>query len=398
MTTYTVTVVGVGLQGTAAVYDLAAQPDIARIWAVDVRDDALRALQARVPSPKVQPLLASAEDEAALRPALQSSQGLLALTPPAQRAALARWAVAYGLHYVDASYPIPEIFALAEAAAARQVALVPEVGLDPGLDLLLSQRLLVGLDAVHTWHVYGAGIPAPEAAQPPLRYKISWTWEGVLRAYRRPARLVQHGQVIEVPGDALFAPGTCTSVTVPELGPLDAYPNGDVLPYLHDAGLLNQVTHAGRFSLRWPGHCALWYPWVQAGLLREEPVLLDGHAVEPWRCLARLLEPQLHYGPHERDLALVRVEVYGWRDRRPVRRIAQVLDYRDLRTGLFAMQRTVGFTAAIVLAALVRGQIRGRGLLRPLRDVPAAVVLTALAQRGIRVHEVEMPWEPGEAS
>ncbi len=398
MTSYTVTVVGVGLQGTAAVYDLAAQPDIARIWAVDVREDALRALQARVPSPKVQPLLASAEDEAALRPALQSSQGLLALTPPAQRAALARWAVAYGLHYVDASYPIPELFTLAEDAAAQGIALVPEMGLDPGLDLLLSQRLLAGLDAVHTWRVYGAGIPAPEAAHPPLRYKISWTWEGVLRAYRRPARLVQHGQVVEVPGDALFAPGTCTQVTVPELGPLDAYPNGDVLPYLDDAGLRGRVTDAGRFSLRWPGHCALWYAWVQAGLLREEPVLLDGHAVEPWRCLARLLEPQLHYGPQERDLALVRVEVYGWRDGRPVHRAAHVLDYRDLRTGLFAMQRTVGFTAAVVLAALVRGQIRGRGLLRPLRDLPASEVLAALAQRGIRVHEVETPWDPAGAT
>ncbi|NPA26136.1 MAG: hypothetical protein GXO36_00835, partial [Chloroflexi bacterium] len=145
---FRIMVVGVGLQGTAAIMDLAAQPDVQQIWAVDRRAEALDALIARVPSPKIRPLVAQAEDEAALRPALRASQGLLALTPPAQRAPLARWAVQYGLHYVDASYPIPELDALGPQAAARGLALVPEAGLDPGLDLLLSQRLLADLDEV----------------------------------------------------------------------------------------------------------------------------------------------------------------------------------------------------------------------------------------------------------
>jgi len=379
-------VVGVGLQGTAAIMDLAAQPDVQQIWAVDRRAEALDALIARVPSPKIRPLVAQAEDEAALRPALRASQGLLALTPPAQRAPLARWAVQYGLHYVDASYPIPELDALGPQAAARGLALVPEAGLDPGLDLLLSQRLLADLDEVERWHVYGAGIPAAEAAQPPLRYKISWSWEGVLRAYRRPARVVRAGQPVDIPGDALFAPEHCFRLTLPELGELEAYPNGDVTLYLRDAGKAwHPRLDAGRYSLRWPGHCALWHAWVQLGLLRETPILVEGQPVVPARCLGQLLEPQLQYGPQERDLALVRVEVVGRRGAQRWHRVAQVLDYRDLETGLFAMQRTVGFTAAIVLMALLRGQIPGRGLLRPLRDVPAQLILHALEARGITV-------------
>ena len=386
MNAKSVLVAGAGLQGTAAVYALVAQPEVAQVWVVDRRAAALDALQRRVASPKVRVLAADVDAADALAPAWDAGVAVvIGLVPPAQRLALAQAAVARGVHYVDASYPLPEFTALGAHAAARGVALLPEMGLDPGLDLILSQVLLRNLDRVRLWRVFGAGIPEPAAATPPLRYKISWTFEGVLRAYRRPARVIEHGQVVDIPPAALFSPEHCFTYTVPGLGALEAYPNGDVTRYVRALGPQADVCTAGRYSLRWPGHCALWRAWGQLGFLDPQPIAVDGTPVAPARFLQALLEPQLQYAPHERDIALVRVEVAGEQDGHPVRRAAQLLDYRDLNTGLLAMQRTVGFTAAAGAWLLLTGRITARGLLSPLRHVPPRALLQALAPHGLQV-------------
>ncbi len=385
MATISVLVAGAGLQGMAAVHFLLRQPEVAAVWVADVRPAALQALYEREPSPKVQRLLGDVAEAATLAPAWQAGvHVVIGLVPPAQRLALARSAIAHGAHYVDASYPLPEFTALGRQAAEQGSALLPEMGLDPGLDLLLSQVLLQDLERVRLWRVFGAGIPEPSAAQPPLRYKISWTFAGVLRAYRRPARVIEHGHPRDIPPTELFAPEHCFLYRVPELGALEAYPNGDVTVYVRRLGLEGQICTAGRYSLRWPGHCALWRTWVQLGFLDPDPVTVEGQPVLPARFLQALLEPRLQYAADERDIALVRVEVEGDRNGQAVRRVAQVLDYRDLTTGLLAMQRTVGFTAAAGALLLARGDITARGLLSPLQHVPPAALLARLAPFGLQ--------------
>jgi len=124
---------------------------------------------------------------------------------------------------------------------------------------------------------------------------------------------------------------------------------------------------------------------VDLGFLGEEPVPGLPAEVTPRRFLAALLEPQLQYGPEERDVALIRVEVAGLVGGQRRRLVLQVLDLRDLETGLLAMNRTVGYTASIVARMIGRGEIEARGLLSPTRDIPYEPFVQALAERGIVV-------------
>lgn len=64
-----------------------------------------------------------------------------------------------------------------------------------------------------------------------------------------------------------------------------------------------------------------------------------------------------------------------------------MLDMRDLETGLFAMNRTVGYTASIVAQMIVNGEIMGRGLLTPIRDIPHQRFLAEISKRGIHIRE-----------
>jgi saccharopine dehydrogenase-like NADP-dependent oxidoreductase len=105
-----------------------------------------------------------------------------------------------------------------------------------------------------------------------------------------------------------------------------------------------------------------------------------------------LLEPQLQYGDDDRDVAVIRVDVRGLKDGRRRRVLSQVVDLRDLESSLLAMNRTVGYTASIGAQMILRGDIRKRGLLSPLTDIPTNTFFTELRQRGIRVQREEGDW------
>ncbi len=62
---------------------------------------------------------------------------------------------------------------------------------------------------------------------------------------------------------------------------------------------------------------------------------------------------------------------------------------RDLESGLFAMNKGVGYPASIVAQMLAKGEITTPGLLSPTVDIPAKKFLNELAARGIHVDSEE---------
>lgn len=378
-------VLGCGLQGRAALYDLAFSENVSSIIAADMDVGELQVYAGQF-GERIQAVQVDARDPAAVAALLEPGMAMIHLLPPEFRPEMARVAVENGCHFIDASYPHPSYAELHEEALARGVAILPEFGLDPGIDLLLARAAVEELDQVVTLNSYGAGVPAPEAARNALRYKISWTWEGVLRSYTRPARLIQEGQPVEIDGREIFSPAYVHHVEVEGLGRMEAYPNGDPLPYLEALGL--EVQEAGRYSLRWPGHCAFWYPLVQLGFLDDEQRPVGDQQVNPLHFVRDLLEPQLQYGPDESDVAIVRVEAAGWQEEQPRRVVYQVIDQKNPAEGLLAMQRTVGFTASIGAQMILQGDIEARGLLSPVKDVPSAAFFNELSLRDIYVRRI----------
>lgn len=375
---------GTGRQGKAALYDLARSPDVAHVLAADANIDDLRRFVTTLGTDKIDCCQIDAANLAQVSSLMRQVQAVVMLLPPSFGDLLAPLAVENGLHWVDASYARPVYRELHGQALANGVALLPEFGLDPGIDLLLAARAMTEMDTVQEFHSYGAGIPEPPAADNPLSYRISWSFSGVLGSYVRPARLLRDGHLVDIAPDELFAPGNIHQVDIPEVGRLEAYPNGDALTYVETLGL-KSISTAGRYSLRWPGHASFWYPLVKLGFLDDERLATGESRASPRQILQALLEPQLQYGLGQRDIALVQVELVGLRAGRRYRLIYRVVDYRDLDSGLLAMQRTVGFMASIGVQMLLRGQITGRGLLSPIKDVPPQPILKELARRGVLV-------------
>lgn len=383
-------VLGTGLQGKAALHDLVQSPDVTEIVAADLDTTGLDAYVDTLQTDKVQVVSLDATGSAQLAPWMRAAQAAIVLLPPEITAQTAAVAVANHCHWLDASYAQPEYEALSSEAQARELALLPEFGLDPGIDLVLATAAIGELDEVHQFDSYGAGIPEWEAADNPLRYKISWSFAGVLRSYGRPARLIKEGREVEIPASEIFAPQNVHSVDVEGVGRLEAYPNGNAARYVAQLGLSDQVLQSGRYTLRWPGHAAFWKKLSALGFLGETAIRVGEAAVTPQQFLHDLLQPQLQYRKDERDIALVRVDAQGYKDGKRKRVIYQVIDRRDAETGLLAMQRTVGYTISTGAQMILRGDIQKRGLLSPLTDVPLDLFFSELQKRGIKVERQEL--------
>jgi len=406
-----VLVLGCGAQGRAAVHDLATGADGTTVVVADANPDAL-AISRRHDPARVTAQVVDARDEAAVYGLMRDADVVVEALPGSFAMPMAHLAAASaGVSLVSSMYlrdpqeRDPDKRAAAERATralasdarARGIAILPEFGLDPGLDLLLGVRALAEVDDVIEFHSYGAGIPGLRARANPLGYRFSWSPIGVMRSYRRPARLIRGGVAVDVPPTALFEPDRRHYVDLPALDArLECFPNGDAVHYAELFGVNDRVREMGRYTGRLAGHGAFWDVLVKSGFLESAPIDVRGALVSPIEFTATLLasQGQFQYGDDDEDLAWIRADVRGRRDGAGVRVVYDLVDRRDAATGLTAMQRTVGFTLARGARLLLDGTLGRTGLLSPL-DVPYDLVFPALERHGIVVSRTEATWTSG---
>ena len=383
---------GVGLQGKATLHDLANSPEVSQVIAADSNFDDLQKYVIQLDNAKITPVKLDVRDHAALSLQMKKVDAVIVLLPQGFRMDILNLAIENKIHFIETSYALPEYARMGQLAEAVDTAILPECGLDPGIDLVLAGQAIRELDEVHELHAYGTGVPEPEAAKNAINYKISWTFAGVLGAYQRPAKMLKNGKIIHLTPAEMFSPENMHNVTLETLGEMEAYYNGDAVKYLDIFGIADTTTSTGRYSLRWHGHAAFWKKMVQLGFLKEEPILVNGIKISPRQFVHDLIEPQIQYASNERDVAGIRIDVRGLKDGQRKRILYQIIDRRDLGTGLLAMQRTVGYTASIGAQMLLRGDIQKRGLLTPSSDIPFDKFIKELKKRNIIITRDEMDW------
>jgi len=385
---------GVGMQGKAALHDLCGSADVERIVAADGDLPALqrhvreRGYGARVACERV-----DAESPESLRRLMREGPDVVIdLLPSRFSPGVGRAALQARVHLVNSVYVLPGMREIAGEIADAGLTFLPEFGMDPGIDLVLLGRAAGMFDRIDTIDSYGAGVPEAGADDNPLRYKVTWTFAGVLRAYMRGGRLIRGGKVVEVGSREMFSPENVHEIDIPGLGRFEAFANGDSLPY---AGMLGidplKLERLGRYSFRWPGHCAFWKKLVDLHLLDDEPLRVEGVTVNKRNFLATAIEPHIRLGEKERDVAVIRVDITGMKGGRKTRALLQVIDHRDLETGFTAMSRCVGYTTSIGALMIGDGRLKKRGLLSPVRDVPYEWFRDELARRGIHISEETGP-------
>jgi len=379
---------GAGLQGRAVLHDLSRSRQVKEVVCADTNIAPLSPFKTFLDMDKIRLRRVDVTETPSLVSLM--SEGfdvVIDVLPAAFLGKVAEAALEAKVHVVNTMYRHQLPTGVHEKALDKGIILMPESGLDPGIDLILCGLGMNQLDEVTELHSYCGGIPEPKAATNPLKYKISWTWQGVLSFYKMPARIIKDGRVIDISPAELHSDSWVKTMDVPGVGELELILNGDAVTFAERMGLSSTLRNTTRCTMRWPGHAALWKALVDLNFLSDEPVKGLPFEITPYRFMVNHLEPQLQYKEGERDWVVLRTIVAGKKGDRGMRITYDLFDMRDLETGLFAMNRTVGYTASIVAQMIADGEIKTKGLLTAIRDIPCTRFLDEIKKRGIRITE-----------
>ncbi len=171
----------------------------------------------------------------ALGAVLEKGDVIVSMLPGDWHVPLAELAISKEANFVSSSYIAPEMRALDDKAREAGVALVNEVGLDPGIDHLMAHALVADYRASDAFDAqnnlsfisYCGGIPKNPN---PFRYKFSWSPLGVLKALRSPSKSIRDYAPLNVarPWDAISS--YIAPLPTPES--FEVYPNRDSLPFM----------------------------------------------------------------------------------------------------------------------------------------------------------------------
>ena len=227
--------------------------------------------------------------------------------------------------------------------------------------------------------MYCGGLPMDP--KPPLGYKAVFNLEGVLGNYFGSAYVLKDGKVKLVPS---FSGLEKIDFGEP-LGNLEAVVTGgatSTCPWTYRGDIQNYDYK----TLRYPGHYEKIQAMKDLGLLETEPVDFNGKKIVPRKFFVHLAEPRLKF-EGDRDLLVMKIVVSGVKDGRPTRIVYDLLEYEDPDTGFTAMQRTTGFSAAVILEMLAQGRVPSKGVVPVEKAVPGVTFLEEIRRRGIIVTE-----------
>ncbi len=377
---------GCGIQGRAALYDLSRNVSVDHITCADIQPELVDSFDF-IDKAKIQIVRIDANDPNALASKMDEKfDVVLDFLPPQCIRAVAEAAIKSGVHLVNTNYAY-DILDLDQAAKEKGIAIIPECGLDPGIDLVLCKYSLRYFDEVSKLNSYCGGIPEKAACDNPLKYKISWNIRAVLQSQNRDATLIADSKPVYIPAKDQHENAFIHHIEVPGLGTLEAIPNGNAVRYAKLLKIADTLCETGRYTLRWPGWCAFWNPMKKLGFLSDVPVKGLPVEVSPFEMVAKLLEQQLQYNDSEKDLAVMVNKVEGVREGKQQILTCSLLIERDLMTGLMAMSMGVAYPACIAAEMIVRGDITRRGVLSPATDVPCDLFMEQLNKRGIKINQ-----------
>jgi lysine 6-dehydrogenase len=373
-------VFGAGLQGSACAFDLLQQTTVEHVTVADLKPErALGLLQPYI-GPRLSLVKVDVRQTGAVLDAMRGHHAVLCALPYYFNLDVTRAALELGIHCADLGGNTEIVFQqekLDPEARAKQVSVIPDCGLAPGMVNILAAEGIRRVGDAETVKIYVGGLP--QHPEPPLNYQIVYSLEGALDYYTTPAWVLRNGKPTRV--DALSEPEELTFP--PPVGTLEAFHTAggvSTLPWAYE-GRVRTMEYK---TLRYPGHRALMKAIRDLGLLELTPLSVKGQDVVPRDVFIAAVSPKLTK-PDRRDLVALRVQVRG-EDGRQV--AWQLLDYFDEARGVTAMMRATGYSLAITGLMQVDGRITQHGVHTPDVAVPFAEYLSELGKRRIDIREI----------
>lgn len=379
-------VLGAGLQGSACAYDLLQNAEISEVRLADRTVDHLPAfLQPYVGGERLRLITLDVKDSAAVARAMEGVQAVMCALPYYFNLPMTEAAIAAGAHFCDLggnTEIVQQQKELDKSAASKNLTVIPDCGLAPGMVNILAQLGIDRCDSVDSVRIYVGGLP--QSPEGPLKYQIVYSIEGVLDYYTTLSWVVRDGKRKQVKALSEIEP---VQFEAP-VGELEAF---------HTAGGLSTMAfrYEGKIptmeykTLRYPGHAKIMEAVRELGLLELEPIDVKGVKVSPRDVAIAAMQPRLTR-KNSPDLVALRVTVSGTKAGKPVTHNFELVDRHDAKHGISAMMRTTGFSLSITGQLQAMGKVKPAGVSTPDECMPGEIYVAELSKRGIMIRETQV--------
>lgn len=440
----TILILGAGRSSSALITYLLQQAAI-NSWNVVIGDvSEAAALQRLGGSARGRGVSFDINNEEESKSIIQSADVVVSLLPAHLHILVAKHCLALSKSLLTASYVSNEMQELDEEARSKNILLLNECGLDPGIDHMSAMQVIDKIKAkggtMLSFDSFTGGLISPDTdPENPWRYKFTWNPRNVVMAGQGTARFLQQGQFKFIPYQQLFK--RVTPVTVPGYGEYEGYANRDSLKYLTTYGLVG-IQSMLRGTLRNKGYCSAWDVLVQLGCC-DDSFMMEGlermtHRdfinsflnydsqlmVEEKLCIGFKLLPNGTEMQRLRWSGFFDRELIGINEGTPAQVLEHILNKKwklkpgdkdlvvmwhrfvfsiegkkkEIQASLVstgedssytAMAKTVGLPLGIATKLLLQGKVSSRGVVIPVIKELYDPILKELGETGIALTEIE---------
>jgi lysine 6-dehydrogenase len=378
----TFAILGAGMQGTAAAYDLARFANPARILMGDHKlahaEKNSKRVNELVGNAYCEPRQIDALNVEELSAFLADVDVVLSCLPFWMHPKIAEVAIATMTSMVDLGGNTDvsmQTLKMDEAAKAAGVTLVPDTGLAPGLVNNVGYYFIENMDEVETVRLF-CGV-LPQHPKPPFNYKLTFNIEGLVAEYEDEAVTLTDGEIRLVP-----TLEELEEIHVEQLGKMEAFTTSggtSTAPYT----LKGRVKNYCYKTIRFPGHCERMKIFKDFGFWKMDEICVNGVKVKPREVWHKLMGDGLATFV-DQDLAVVRGIAAGKKDGKHATWQIDIFDLEDAHTGFTAMERLTGFSCSIYAIEIAEG-LTEAGCLRYETAMKSTKMLEELQKRGVEI-------------
>lgn len=373
-------VFGAGMMGSALAYDLAHSGNVESVVLADI-DYERASRAAKNINPKVMPIKLDLNHIDQIIESMVGMDVAIGAVSYNYNYLLTNAAIEIGIHFLDLggnNDVVKQQLLLNKVAADKDVCVLPNCGLAPGLVNILAVGGAEEFDNIDSIHLRVGGLP--QHPQPPLNYQISFSAEGLINEYVEPTEVIRNGNIILV--DSL---DDVEEIIFPEpYGALEAFnTSGGISTLCHY--LHGKVRELDYKTIRYKGHCEKFKTLLDLGFASNEPIMIGNHVKTARELFTEMLQHKLDY--KDTDVILLRAIITGSIKGKTKTLAYELIDLYDNKTKLSAMMRTTAFPTSIIAQMLAKGEIKTRGVIPPEYCVSADRLIEELKKRNIIINK-----------
>lgn len=345
-----VIVLGAGMVGSAMAIDMTKNH---QVTLTDISQQVLDTVKQRCDSLTVSRLDVTHKE--ALQKTIKQFDLVICAVPGFLGFETLRTIIEAEMNVIDISFFPENSLALDALAKEKNVTAIVDCGVAPGMDNIILGRYNETMKLTDFECLVGG---LPKIKKWPFSYKAPFSPIDVIEEYTRPARYVEHGEVV------VREPLTdCDYVDFDKVGTLESFNSDGLRSIIYT---MPHIPNLKEKTLRYPGHVEYVRVLKESGFFSEEEIDVKGNKVSPLDVTSKILFNEWKLGETEEELTVMRVTLKGENAQGEIEEITYNLyDEYCKATQTSSMARTTGYTATAAANMFLEGLFSEKGVFPP---------------------------------